>query len=78
MKKNEIEKQVLEILKKLDVDPKLLTDDIPIKESELDSLKLFEIIIEIENAMNIRFNTNDLYKIKTFNSFIELIYKTKK
>ncbi len=51
-----------------------------LKELEADSLKMLELVSDIESKYNIKIDNNDLYDLKSVGQFIALVeaYLTKK
>ena len=71
---------ILEIISKFaKVDKISLSDNIRFKEDlHLDSIDLFQIIVEIEEKYNIKLETEDLMEIKTIGNALDKVAKYKK
>ena len=60
-------------VKKVDIDKLKETDSL--KELGLDSLDLVELMLEIEDAFNIEFSSEEIEKLETLKEVLELINK---
>ena len=60
-------------VKKVDIDKLKETDSL--KELGLDSLDLVELMLEIEDAFNVEFSSEEIEKLETLKEVLELINK---
>lgn len=59
---------------------KIKLETLFLKELEADSLKMLELVSDVESKYNIKIDNNDLYNLKSVGQFIALVdlYLTKK
>jgi acyl carrier protein len=75
---NDIEKIVLKKIKKLGIRKKITKNFNFSKDSDLDSLSLLNLLIDLEQTFKINFATNNKLNIETYGGLIETITKIKK
>ena len=68
---------VKSILSKRGVDTSKLKEDDSLQELGLDSLDLVEVMLEIEDALNIEFSSNEIASLNTVKDVAELINSKK-
>ena len=77
-KLNDIEKIVLKKIKKFGIRKKITKNFNFSKDSDLDSLTLLNLLIDLEQTFKINFATNNKLNIETYGGLIETITKMKK
>jgi acyl carrier protein len=75
---NDIEKIVLKKINKLGIRKKITNDFNFSKDSNLDSLSLLNLLIDLEQTFKINFAINNKLNIETYGGLIETINKIKK
>ena len=75
---NDIEKIILKKIKKLGIRKKITKNFNFSKDSDLDSLSLLNLLIDLEQTFKINFATNNKLNIETYGGLIETITKIKK
>jgi acyl carrier protein len=68
---------VKSILAKRGVDVSKLKEDDSLQELGLDSLDLVEVMLEIEDALNVEFSSNEIASLNTVKDVAELINSKK-
>lgn len=68
---------VKSILSKRGVDVSKLKEDDSLQELGLDSLDLVEVMLEIEDALNVEFSSNEITSLNTVKDVAELINSKK-
>jgi acyl carrier protein len=68
--------KIIDTIAHIEISEHNLTD--PIDSFKIDSLMMYEIIFKIETVLNIEIDDEEIYKIKTFNNLLEMVYKIKK
>ena len=75
---NDIEKIILKKIKKLGIRKKITKNFNFSNDSDLDSLSLLNLLIDLEQTFKINFATNNKLNIETYGGLIETITKMKK
>ena len=75
---NDMEKIILKKIKKLGIRKKITKNFNFSKDSDVDSLSLLNLLIDLEQTFKINFATNNKLNIETYGSLIETITKIKK